>query len=170
MEHPFLMFLDHTQRRTTVGGTPLDEYIYIYIYIYIYTHTHTHINTHTHTQNPAKKSKQFWRVRFLLCPPIIQYVSIFSWTHRRKCLAQERLRQLHCTSVHKSMEVFAQSREPKMLVVTTGWTFKYYVRDVASCESCDATAPDSNVQGATKRTAYFERKSCSFSAQHILTL
>ena len=24
MEHPFLMFLDHTQRRTTVGGTPLD--------------------------------------------------------------------------------------------------------------------------------------------------
>ena len=54
MEHPFLMFLDHTQRRTTVGRTPLDEsyrlwcvvvcdletsrmgapYIYIYIYIY----------------------------------------------------------------------------------------------------------------------------------------
>ena len=26
MEHPFLMFLDHTQRRTTVGRTPLDEY------------------------------------------------------------------------------------------------------------------------------------------------
>ena len=25
MEHPFLMFLDHTQRRSTVGGTPLDE-------------------------------------------------------------------------------------------------------------------------------------------------
>ena len=25
MEHLFLMFLDHTQRRTTVGGTPLDE-------------------------------------------------------------------------------------------------------------------------------------------------
>jgi len=24
-EHPFLMFLDHTQRRTTVGRTPLDE-------------------------------------------------------------------------------------------------------------------------------------------------
>ena len=24
MEHPFLMFLDHTQRRTTVGRTPLD--------------------------------------------------------------------------------------------------------------------------------------------------
>ena len=23
--HPFLMFLDHTQRRTTVGRTPLDE-------------------------------------------------------------------------------------------------------------------------------------------------
>ena len=25
MEHPFLMFLDHTQRRITVGRTPLDE-------------------------------------------------------------------------------------------------------------------------------------------------
>ena len=26
MEHPFLMFLDHTQRRSTVGKTPLDEW------------------------------------------------------------------------------------------------------------------------------------------------
>ena len=25
MEHPFLMFLDHTQRRSTVGRIPLDE-------------------------------------------------------------------------------------------------------------------------------------------------
>ena len=25
VEHQFLMFLDHTQRRTTVGRTPLDE-------------------------------------------------------------------------------------------------------------------------------------------------
>ena len=25
MEHPFLMFLDHTQRRSTVGRAPLDE-------------------------------------------------------------------------------------------------------------------------------------------------
>ena len=25
MEHLFLMFLDHTQRRTTFGRTPLDE-------------------------------------------------------------------------------------------------------------------------------------------------
>jgi len=25
MENPFLMFLDHTQRRSTVGRTPLDE-------------------------------------------------------------------------------------------------------------------------------------------------
>ena len=25
MEHPFLMFLDHTQRRSTVDRTPLDE-------------------------------------------------------------------------------------------------------------------------------------------------
>jgi len=25
MAHPFLMFLDHTQRRSTVGRTPLDE-------------------------------------------------------------------------------------------------------------------------------------------------
>jgi hypothetical protein len=27
MEHLFLMFIDHTQRRTTVGRTPLDELI-----------------------------------------------------------------------------------------------------------------------------------------------
>jgi hypothetical protein len=27
MEHQFLMFLDHTQRRATVGRTPLDELI-----------------------------------------------------------------------------------------------------------------------------------------------
>ena len=26
MEHPFLVFLDHTQRRSTVGRTPLDEW------------------------------------------------------------------------------------------------------------------------------------------------
>ena len=26
MEHPFLMFLDHRQRRSTVGRTPLDEW------------------------------------------------------------------------------------------------------------------------------------------------
>ena len=26
MEHPFLMFLEHTQRRITVGRTPLDEW------------------------------------------------------------------------------------------------------------------------------------------------
>ena len=25
MEHSFLIFLDHTQRRSTVGRTPLDE-------------------------------------------------------------------------------------------------------------------------------------------------
>ena len=25
MEHSFLMFVDHTQRRSTVGRTPLDE-------------------------------------------------------------------------------------------------------------------------------------------------
>ena len=25
MEHPFLMFLDHTQRRSTVGRTPLEQ-------------------------------------------------------------------------------------------------------------------------------------------------
>ena len=25
MEHPFMMFLDHTRRRSTVGRTPLDE-------------------------------------------------------------------------------------------------------------------------------------------------
>src|SRR5215475_14977506 len=74
MEHPFLMFLDHTQRRTTVGRTPLDELItrpeesyrlwcvvvcdletsridapYIYIYIYIYNISCLRVNTSAHS-------------------------------------------------------------------------------------------------------------------------
>ena len=44
MERLFLMFLDHTQRRSTVGRTPLDEYIYIYIYIYIYGISRLRVN------------------------------------------------------------------------------------------------------------------------------
>ena len=41
MEHPFLMFLDHTQRRTTVGRTPLDEWLDRRTDLYLTTH-----NTH----------------------------------------------------------------------------------------------------------------------------
>ena len=41
MEHPFLMFLDHTQRRTTVGRTPLDEWSARRRDLYLTTH-----NTH----------------------------------------------------------------------------------------------------------------------------
>ena len=41
MEHPFLMFLDHTQRRSTVGRTPLDEWSARRKDLYITTH-----NTH----------------------------------------------------------------------------------------------------------------------------
>ena len=53
MERLFLMFLDHTQRRSTVGVCDLETSRigapYTHIYIYIYTHTHTH--THTHTRH-----------------------------------------------------------------------------------------------------------------------
>ena len=38
MEHPFLMFLDHTQRRSTVGRTPLDEWSARRIDLYLTTH------------------------------------------------------------------------------------------------------------------------------------
>ena len=38
MEHPFLMFLDHTQRRTTVSRTPLDEWSARRRDLYLTTH------------------------------------------------------------------------------------------------------------------------------------
>ena len=38
MEHPFLMFLDHTQRRNTVGRTPLDEWSARRRDLYLATH------------------------------------------------------------------------------------------------------------------------------------
>ena len=38
MEHPFLMFLDHTLRRSTVGRTPLDEWSARRRDLYLTTH------------------------------------------------------------------------------------------------------------------------------------
>ena len=38
MEHPFLMFLDHTQRCSTVGRTPLDEWSARRRDLYLTTH------------------------------------------------------------------------------------------------------------------------------------
>ena len=38
MEHPFLMFLDHTQRRSTVGRSPLDEWSARRRDLYLTTH------------------------------------------------------------------------------------------------------------------------------------
>ena len=38
IEHPFLMFLDHTQRRSTVGRTPLDEWSARRRDLYVTTH------------------------------------------------------------------------------------------------------------------------------------
>ena len=38
MEHPILMFLDHTQRRSTVGRTPLDEWSARRRDLYLTTH------------------------------------------------------------------------------------------------------------------------------------
>ena len=38
MEYPFLMFLDHTQRRSTVGRTPLDEWSARRKDLYLTTH------------------------------------------------------------------------------------------------------------------------------------
>ena len=47
MEHPFLMFLDHTQRRSTVGRTPLDEWSTRRRDLYLATHD-------THNRSPAE--------------------------------------------------------------------------------------------------------------------
>ena len=38
MKHPFLMFLDHTQRRSTVGRSPLDEWSVRRRDLYLTTH------------------------------------------------------------------------------------------------------------------------------------
>ena len=38
MEHPFLTFLDHTQRRSTVGRAPLDEWSALRLDLYLTTH------------------------------------------------------------------------------------------------------------------------------------
>jgi len=38
MKHPFLMFLDHTRRRSTVGRTPLDEWSARRRDLYLTTH------------------------------------------------------------------------------------------------------------------------------------
>jgi hypothetical protein len=38
MEHLFLMFLDHTQWRTTAGRTPLDEWSVLFRDLYLTTH------------------------------------------------------------------------------------------------------------------------------------
>ena len=38
MEHPFLMFVDHTQRRSTIGRTPLDEWSARRRDLYLTTH------------------------------------------------------------------------------------------------------------------------------------
>ena len=38
LKHPFLMFLDHTQRRSTVGRTPLDEWSARRRDLYLTTH------------------------------------------------------------------------------------------------------------------------------------
>ena len=45
MEHLFLMFLDHTQRRSTFGRTPLDELSARRRDLYLTTHD-THAHTH----------------------------------------------------------------------------------------------------------------------------
>ena len=50
MEHPFLMFLDHTQRCSTVGKTPLDEVSARRKDLYLTIHN-THNRQHIHVPN-----------------------------------------------------------------------------------------------------------------------
>ena len=67
MEHLFLMFLDHTQRRTTVGRTPLDEWSASRRDLYLTTHdTHNRqICTPRWDLNP--RSQQVSGLRPLTC-------------------------------------------------------------------------------------------------------
>ena len=67
MEHPFLMFLDHTQRRTTVGRTPLDERSARRRDLYLTTHdTHNRqISMPRWDSNP--RSQQVSGLRPLTC-------------------------------------------------------------------------------------------------------
>jgi len=52
MEHPFLMFLDHTQRRSTVGRTPLDEWSARRRDLYLTTHD-THNRQFCYVHSPS---------------------------------------------------------------------------------------------------------------------
>jgi len=70
MEHLFLMFLDHTQRRTTVGRTSLDEWSARRRDLYLTTHD-THKRqismppvgfepTISAGERPARPERQIW--------------------------------------------------------------------------------------------------------------
>ena len=62
MEHPFLMILDHTQRRTTVGRTPLDEWAARRRDLYLTTHdTHNRFDSNPRSQQVSGcRSLTYW--------------------------------------------------------------------------------------------------------------
>ena len=67
MEHPFLMFLDHTQRRTTVGRTPLDEGSARRRDLYLTTHDTHKTNIHAPRSDSNSRSQQVSGLRPLTC-------------------------------------------------------------------------------------------------------
>jgi hypothetical protein len=56
----FTRFLDHTQQRTTVGKTPVEEWSVCRRDLYLTTHTHTH--THTHKTQNRQTSMPRWEL------------------------------------------------------------------------------------------------------------
>ena len=73
MQHPFLMFLDHTQRRSTVARTPLDEWSARRRDFYLTTHD-THNPRSQQASGPAARLLRSW-VRI---PPGHGYLSVVS--------------------------------------------------------------------------------------------
>ena len=84
MDHPYLMFLDHTQRRSTVGRTPLDEWSARRKDLYLTTHNTHNIQTAVppggiRTQNPSKRAAAdpHLRPRGHWCRHMYVYIDIY---------------------------------------------------------------------------------------------
>ena len=81
MEHPFLMFLDHTQRRSTVGRTPLDEWSARRRDLYLTTHDNYNRQismppvgfepTISAGERPQAAHQQNSRVQMILCAMLL---------------------------------------------------------------------------------------------------
>jgi hypothetical protein len=88
MASSFLMFLDHTRRRTTVGRTPLDEFSARRRDLYLTTHsqqTNIHAACGIRTHDPCRQAaadlpprpRGHWDLQYL------SYTGVNLWLHRK---------------------------------------------------------------------------------------